>query len=265
MLTASDLAERLEWEILPALQDGKILLADRYIHRVIQGLSRDLDPSWMEVLNAFAPVPDLVFQFVRPIDDLLANLKLSNLDLYDAGMDIGITRDVPLSYQLYQERMLDEYDHWAAEHGVELVRETGPHQIIQRVESLLGLSAGDLDLRRNGVLELMRKNDPDPTHALHVSELAGSLFDQTVALHHLGTRERELLEHATLLHFTGGGQDLRDRHIRVARTIRESQLPGFTALELEELAILAASVSVGDVRELEAWMLGHPEIGRAHV
>lgn len=259
LLTASDLAERLEWEILPALEAGKVVLADRYVHRVMQGLARDLDPAWMEVLNAFAPIPDLIFHFVRPLEELAAGLKLSSLDIYDAGMDIGITRDVPLSYQLYQERMLHEYDEWAAEHGAELIRDTGLHQILKCVEEMLGMTAGDVDLRRHGVLELMQKNDPDPLHAMHVSELAGSLFDQTTELHHLGPKERELLEHATLLHYAAGGEDSRDHHIRVARTIRESALPGFTAMELEELAILAASVSVGDIRELDAWMLGLPD------
>jgi exopolyphosphatase/guanosine-5'-triphosphate,3'-diphosphate pyrophosphatase len=173
-------------------------------------------------------------------------------------MDIGITRDVPLSYELYQARLDQEYEHWARQHGVELIRNASLHEIVARVEDLLGIDAGDLDVRRHGVLELMREHDPDPMHAMHVSELAGSLFDQTQALHNLGPRERELLEHALLLNYVAGGQENRDRHVRVARVIRESALPGFTATELEELAILTASVSVGDARELDAWMLGLP-------
>jgi dTMP kinase len=265
LLTASDVSERLEWEILPALDDGKVILADRYVHRVVQGLARDLDPAWMEVLNAFAPVPDAVFHFARPAEELAANLKLSSLDLYDAGMDIGITRDVPLSYQLYQERVDQEYDRWSTEHGVDLLRDLSLHEIVARVEELLGLDARDLDLRRHGVLELMRDSDPDPMHAMHVSELAGSLFDQTRPLHNLGPSERELLEHAMLLNYVGAGVDSRNHHVRVAKTIRESALPGFTAIELEELAILAASVSVGDARELDAWMLGLPEEARSKV
>jgi hypothetical protein len=225
---------------------------------VAQGLARDLDPAWMEVLNAFAPIPDIVFHFARPPEELLANLKLSSLDLYDAGMDIGITRDVPLSYQLYQERLEQEYERWAGDHGVELIRDVTLHDIVARVERLLGLDAGDLDIRRHGVLELMREHDPDPMHAMHVSDLSGSLFDQTAALHNLGPRERELLEHAMLLNYVAGAPDTRGHHARVAQMIRESALPGFTAMELEELAILTAGVSVGDARELDTWMLELP-------
>lgn len=258
LLSASDVAERLEWEILPALEVGKVILADRYVHRVVQGLARDLDPAWMEVLNAFAPIPDMVFHFARSPEQILAELKLSSLDLYDAGMDIGITRDVPLSYQLYQERLDQEYERWAGDHGVELLRDLSLQEIAARVEEQLGLDAGDLDVRRHGVLELMRQHDPDPMHAMHVSELAGSLFDQTAALHNLGPRERELLEHTVLLNNVAGGPETRDHHVRVARMIRESALPGFTATELEGLAILTASMSVGDARELDAWMLGLP-------
>ncbi|MFN0073884.1 MAG: hypothetical protein ACKVVP_20580 [Chloroflexota bacterium] len=265
LLTASDLSERLEWEILPALNDGKVVLADRYVHRVIQGLARDLDPAWMEVLNAFAPVPDLVFHCARSIEELAANLRLSSLDLYDAGMDIGITRDVPLSYQLYQERMMEEYDHWSNEHGVEILRNLSLPEAVARVEAALNLCAGDLDMCRHGVLELMQKHDPDPPHAMHVSELAGALFDQMHNLHDLGPRERELLEYALLLHSIGGVQDARDCHVRVAQIIRASALPGFTAPELEALAILAASVSVREASELDAWMRDLPEDVRAQV
>lgn len=265
LLTASDVSERLEWEILPALEAGKVVLADRYVHRVVQGLARDLDPAWMEVLNAFAPVPDLVFHFARPAEELAAKLKLSSLDLYDAGMDIGITRDVPLSYQLYQERLDEEYDRWSTEHGLELIRDKPLPETVGRVEELLDLPPGEVDVRRHGVLELMREHDPDWMHAMHVSELAGSLFDQTLALHSLGPKERELLEHAMLLTHIGSGPDMRDHGARVARTIRDSALPGFTAIELEELAVLAASVSVGEAGELDDWMLGLPEESRSRV
>ena len=49
-------------EILP-LHVGKIVLVDRYVYRIVQGMARDLDPDWLEVLCAVAPRPDLVFLF----------------------------------------------------------------------------------------------------------------------------------------------------------------------------------------------------------
>lgn len=265
LLTASDLSERLEWEILPALDAGKVVLADRYVYRIIQGLARDLDPSWVDVLNGFAPPPDLVFHFSRPPEELAAGLKLSTLDLYEAGMDIGITRDVPLSYQLYQERLLQEYEHWSREHEMELIREASSHQIVKRVEDLLGLGPGDLDLRRHGVLELMLRHESDPAHVTHIAELAVSLFDQTVALHKLGNDKRELLEMAALLQDLTLEDDHRDRHVKLARTIRESQLPGFTGMQLEELAILAASAQMSHERELDSWLLSLPADSRPAV
>src|SRR5829696_2025855 len=37
LLAACDIAERMEWEILPALEAGAVVLADRYVYRVVLG------------------------------------------------------------------------------------------------------------------------------------------------------------------------------------------------------------------------------------
>jgi dTMP kinase len=255
LVAASDLAERLEWEILPALRAGKLVLADRYVYRVVQGLARDLDPEWLEVLCAFAPRPDLVFHYVADTTQLSRRLDLASLDLYEAGMDLGLTRDVPFSYQLYQERLLLAYEQWAANHGIELIRPATAPLMIERIEALLGLETGTMDVRHHGVMELLHQSYHDPPHALQVAHLARQLFDQLQPLHGLGPTAGELLEFGVLLHNVGEGPNAdRDHHVRTAAVIRESALRGFSEAELNAIGVLAASHTIQHRRELDAWL-----------
>ena len=62
LMYASDLADRLEYQIIPALKSGFIVLADRYIYTAIaRGVARDADRDWLMDLYSFALVPDLIF------------------------------------------------------------------------------------------------------------------------------------------------------------------------------------------------------------
>src|SRR3712207_5390602 len=266
LVAASDMAERLEWEILPALKAGKVVLADRYLYRVVQGMARDLDQEWLEVLCAFAPRPDLVFHFPVDPSAVTPKLDVTTLDLYEAGMDLGLTRDVPFSYQLYQERVIEGYEDWSTAHGIPLVTPTTMAEMIGRIESLAGLEMGDFNVRHHGVLDLLHQHYHDPPHALQVAHLALQLFDQLKPLHKLGGAEAELLEFGVLLHNIGEAADEdRDRHVRTAQMIRESALPGFSADELNTIGVLAASTTIQHLRELEAWLETVPQAYRETV
>jgi exopolyphosphatase/guanosine-5'-triphosphate,3'-diphosphate pyrophosphatase len=95
-----------------------------------------------------------------------------------------------------------------------------------------------VDVRRRSVLELARKYDRDDPRERHVASLAISLFDQTHDLHGLGARERELLEHAAMLH--GIGQHIRHggRHRHAQYIIMHSNLRGFNDEEIELLGLV---------------------------
>ncbi len=69
---ATDLADRLEREILPALNAGFVVLTDRYIYSVLaRGLVRGLGHKWLKNVFGFALVPDLVFYLRAGIDHLI--------------------------------------------------------------------------------------------------------------------------------------------------------------------------------------------------
>jgi len=258
LVAASDMAERLEWEILPALHAGKVVLVDRYVYRTIQGMARDLDPDWLEVLCAVAPRPDLVFLFHDEEKVGRSRVDLATIDLYEAGMDLGITRDVPFSYQLYQQRVLEGYEDWAEAHQIDLLRPDTMGQMVDRIESLIGIEVGDLNLRHAAVLNMLQQQYHDPPHAMQTATLALQLFDQLRPLHGFGAAEAELFEFGVLLHNVGEHGEERDRHIRTAAVIRESGLPGFTADELNVIGVLAAAHTIHHYRELEAWLATVP-------
>jgi dTMP kinase len=265
LVAASDTAERLEWEILPALRAGKVVLADRYVYRIVQGMARDLDEEWLEVLCETAPHPDLVFLFHDESSQHVSRLDLATLDLYEAGMDLGITRDVPFSYELYQERILEGYEDWAVSHRVELNRPESMPAMMQRIEQLLGIEGGDLNLRHQAVLDMLHQHYHDPPHAMQVATLALQLFDQLKPLHGFGGREAELFEFGVLLHNVGEHGEDRDQHIRTAALIRESKLPGFTPDELNAMGVIAAAHTIQHQRELEAWLATVPPAYRPMV
>jgi hypothetical protein len=187
-------------------------------------------------------------------------LDLTTLDLYEAGMDLGLTRDVPFSYQLYQERVLEGYEDWSTAHGIPLVTPSTMAELIGRIESLAGVEMSDFNVRHHGVLDLLHRHYHDPPHSLQVAHLALQLFDQLKPLHQLGSAQAELLEFGVLLHNVGEeGDEDRDRHVRTAQMIRDSALPGFSADELNTIGVLAASTTIQHLRELEAWLETVPQ------
>ena len=86
---------------------------------------------------------------------------------------------------------------------------------------------------------LGRRYDFDEAHGLHVARLARSLFDQLVALHGLGAAERRMLLAAAVLHEIGQYVSFRKHHKHSFYLISESELPGFTALEMRITGNLA--------------------------
>jgi exopolyphosphatase/guanosine-5'-triphosphate,3'-diphosphate pyrophosphatase len=94
-------------------------------------------------------------------------------------------------------------------------------------------------IRRASVLELCRRCNWDEGHGRQVARLAGDLFDRFLPLHHLGQDDRELLEHAALLHDIGEHVAREDHHEHSAYLIQHGKLRGFTAHEVAALASVA--------------------------
>jgi dTMP kinase len=102
LLYATDLAERLNREIIPALKAGFVVIADRYFYTAFaRDVVRGADSQWVRKVYSFAPSPDLVFYLRMPVDDLLKRIitKRGGLDFYESGRDIGMSTDLYKSFQ----------------------------------------------------------------------------------------------------------------------------------------------------------------------
>src|SRR3984885_13373728 len=113
LLHAADFADRCERQILPLLQGGYLVLADRYIYTAFaRDVARGCSPHWLRNLYRFAPVPDITFYFRAPLDVAVDRIMAGrpNPKYYEAGMDLGISLDRAESFRIFQERILNQYD-----------------------------------------------------------------------------------------------------------------------------------------------------------
>ncbi len=95
------------------------------------------------------------------------------------------------------------------------------------------------NIRRDSAVHLARSLSFEERHARHVSTLALRLFDQTKRLHRMGTREREFLEAAALLHEIGLFLSHSQHHHHSYYLIRNAELLGYTENEKEIIANIA--------------------------
>lgn len=109
-------------------------------------------------------------------------------------------------------------------------------------------SADPRAIRRTSVLELCRRCNWDEGHGRQVATLALALFDQTQQLHGLGADDREMLEHASLLHDIGEHVATASHHKHTAYLIQHGRLRGFTPDEIDMVTALARAHRGGGPR-----------------
>jgi exopolyphosphatase/guanosine-5'-triphosphate,3'-diphosphate pyrophosphatase len=98
------------------------------------------------------------------------------------------------------------------------------------------------DVRRAAVENLaLRYRGHDIAHERHVADLSLQIFDELAraGLHDLGTKERELLWSACLLHDIGTAVDYDDHHKHSRYLILNAGLPGFKPREVALIALIA--------------------------
>jgi dTMP kinase len=113
---ATDLADRIENEIIPALRSGFVVLADRYVFTTMaRGAVRGLERDWLANLYGFALVPERVFYLRLDPDELIRRTlrRGSSLDYWESGRDIGLAPDLYTSFRMYQSLLLKEFDRMA--------------------------------------------------------------------------------------------------------------------------------------------------------
>ena len=120
---ATDFADRLEREIIPALKAGFVVLADRYIYTLItRALVRAIDPDWIRNAYGFALQPDRTFYLRARVDDLVTRvLQQGAFDYWESGMDLHLGEDMYESFVEYQQRILGQFDKMVEDYGFTVI------------------------------------------------------------------------------------------------------------------------------------------------
>jgi dTMP kinase len=127
LLHATDFADRMERYILPLLKAGAVVCADRYAYTAFaRDVARGVDHQWVRRLYSFALRPNLSFYFRVPSEVALGRILGGReaIKYYEAGMDLGLSRDVEESFRIFQGRILEEYEAMTREMGFHVIDAT---------------------------------------------------------------------------------------------------------------------------------------------
>src|SRR5437588_311988 len=156
LLHATDFADRTESYIIPLLKAGAIVCADRYAYTAFaRDVARGVSRRWVRNLYRFAMHPNLSFYFRVPLDVALGRILGGRdaLKYYEAGMDLGLARDVEESFRIFQGRILDEYEAMSQEMGFHIIDATLSIEEQQRqMRDIVMKNLGEA--LKNGILHL---------------------------------------------------------------------------------------------------------------
>ena len=127
LIHATDFADRLERYIVPLLKAGAVVCADRYAYTAFaRDVVRGVDRAWVRNLYRFALKPDLAFYFKVPLEVALGRILggRNALKYYEAGMDLGLSRNIEESFRIFQGRILAEYESMIEEMGFHVIDAT---------------------------------------------------------------------------------------------------------------------------------------------
>jgi dTMP kinase len=123
LLYATDFADRLENQIIPALKSGFIVLADRYIYTAwARDWVRGKNPQWIRDVLSFALNPDLVIYLRIDIDNLIPRvIESGGMNYWEAGMDLHLADNLFDNFKKYQKMLIDKFDQIAEEQKFDVV------------------------------------------------------------------------------------------------------------------------------------------------
>lgn len=136
LIHCTDFADRYERQILPLLQTGYIVLADRYIYTAFaRDAVRGVDREWVQSLYSYARPPDITFFLDVPLKTALSRIldARPQLKYHEAGMDMGYSTDPYESFRIFQGHIYSEYLRMVNEFGFISIDGTKPVDEQQQV------------------------------------------------------------------------------------------------------------------------------------
>jgi dTMP kinase len=154
LIHATDFADRHERSIMPPLQAGLIVLADRWSYTAFaRDAARGCEPAWLRNAYEFAVRPDLALYFKVEIDTSVARITGGRIQprYHEAGMDLGLSSDPIASFRLFQSRVLEQYNKVVEEYGLTII--DGSRSIVEQQREVRRLVKPLLKgLRRTGLM-----------------------------------------------------------------------------------------------------------------
>lgn len=109
-LLGTDISYRLESMIRPWLDEGRVVIGDRYVYKIIaQGIARGLGKEWLLKIFEFAPEPDITIMLdVTPEVALKRITGYREVSFYEAGLDVLKGTDRGSSFLQFQDAVRRE-------------------------------------------------------------------------------------------------------------------------------------------------------------
>jgi dTMP kinase len=121
---ATDFADRLENEIIPALRAGFVVLTDRYIFSMMaRAIARGQDRTWIERTAGFALVPHAVFYLRASVPDLISRVVVGrgSFDYWESGLDSHFGKDMYESFVKYQTNLIQGFESMVEPYGFQVI------------------------------------------------------------------------------------------------------------------------------------------------
>lgn len=135
LVHCTDFADRYERNILPMLEAGFIVLADRYKYTALaRDVVRGCDPAWVERLYSFAAEPHVTFYFRLPLETALSRILSGrpSLKYHEAGMDMHLSENIEESFSIFQGRILAQYEAMQERHHFTVIASDRPVEEVQQ-------------------------------------------------------------------------------------------------------------------------------------
>ncbi|MGI5819944.1 MAG: dTMP kinase [Armatimonadota bacterium] len=120
---ATDFADRLEMELIPAMRAGYVVLTDRYVYSLrARAMVRGMEAEWVERLYQFAPTPDIVLYLRISMDKLIPRvLSSGGFDYWESGMDYLRESSLYDSFVTHQSAVLEHFEKLATENNFRVI------------------------------------------------------------------------------------------------------------------------------------------------
>jgi dTMP kinase len=136
---ATDFADRLENEIIPALRAGFVVLMDRYIFSIMaRAIARGEQREWIERTLGFALIPHAVFYLRADVKDLISRVVMGRgaFEYWESGMDLRFSKDMFDSFTHYQGRLIRVFDRLAKSYEFQVIDgKRCPDEVFERLKA----------------------------------------------------------------------------------------------------------------------------------